>query len=167
MTQPARTSVPSVLFVCLGNICRSPAAEGVFLAALRAEGLQDRVAVDSAGTAGYHIGSLPDRRMIAAAARRGYDLTSRARQVTHTDLDQFDLVIPMDRDNQAGLVALHSAPRARIELLGHWLRGDTWPVEVPDPWSGGPEGFEFVLDLLEAAMPGLIAEVRQLPGQTG
>lgn len=150
----------SLLFVCLGNICRSPAAEGLFQDAIQRSGLTDRVLVDSAGTAGYHTGHPPDPRMVAAAAARGIRLTSRARQIQHGDLELFDLVIPMDRENLAGVLGLHSAPRSTIRLLSHWLDGGQWPVDVPDPWYGGPDGFEYVLDMLTAAVPGLLDEVR-------
>ncbi len=161
INQPGLSTV-SVLFVCMGNICRSPTGEGVFAAAVREAGLENRVVVDSAGTIGYHSGNPADKRMSAAASRRGFQLINRARQVTRTDLEEFDLVIAMDRDNLDGLRSLHSAPISRIELFSHWLDTKNWPVDVPDPYYGGAEGFEYVLDMIQAGVPILMEDVRQL-----
>lgn len=149
-----------VLFVCMGNICRSPAAEGIFSDIVRQQGLADQFLIDSAGTIGYHSGSPADRRMRAAAQKRGLELTSRARQVTHTDLDEFDWVIAMDRQNQSDLLALHSRPKSRVRLLSSFFESPTpWPVDVPDPYYGGEEGFEYVLDMLQSGCPRLLAEI--------
>jgi protein-tyrosine phosphatase len=150
-----------LLFVCLGNICRSPAAEGVMRALVEREGC-DHVEIDSAGTAGWHSGKLPDERMRQAARARGLDLSSRARQVMPDDLSKFDLVVAMDESNRRDLRALdpESMHAAKIRLLcdfctEHDLR------EVPDPYYGGPEGFEQVLNLLEDGCAGLLAEIRR------
>ena len=152
---------PRLLFVCLGNICRSPAAEGVFLHLLAREGLEDRFVVDSAGTGGWHVGNRADRRMRAAAERRGIHLPSRARQLDRDDLLQFDRILTMDDDN---LRAVHSLARefapgsatlARIEPITTYCR--RFQVsEVPDPYYGGDQGFEHVLDLLDDACTGLL-----------
>ncbi|MFN5194036.1 MAG: low molecular weight protein-tyrosine-phosphatase [Cyanobacteriota bacterium] len=155
--QPTR-----LLFVCLGNICRSPAAEGVFLQLLAREGLEHHFEVDSAGTGGWHVGKPADRRMQAAAGRRGINLVSRARQITPADLDRFDRILTMDHDNLQAVRSLErqlTAPRARIEPLVDHCRH--WRVqEVPDPYYGGPQGFEEVLDLLEDACLGLLDQLR-------
>jgi protein-tyrosine phosphatase len=151
-----------ILFVCLGNICRSPTAEAVVrtLAALEAPDLG--LEVDSAGTAGYHVGAPPDPRMRSAAARRGYDLnTLRARIVEPRDFERFDLILAMDREN---LAVLHRrAPeqaRERVRLFLEFAP-DAELEEVPDPYYGGPNGFEEVLDLVEAAARGLLSDLRQ------
>lgn len=141
-----------VLFVCTGNICRSPTAEGVFRKLADSAGVLDRVHVDSAGTHDYHVGEAPDERAIAHALKRGYDLRPlRARQVRRSDFDTFDRIVALDRGHRRQLES--SAPRdarARIELfLDHSLR---WKGEdVPDPYYGGSAGFEAVLDMIEEA----------------
>jgi protein-tyrosine phosphatase len=139
-----------ILFVCMGNICRSPAGEGVLQHFIDAQDLGERVACDSAGTIGYHAGNPADRRMSAAAARRGYRLTSRARQITRADLDAFDLILTMDEENHAHVRALARNPEeaARIRRFCDFVTA--FPDrEVPDPYYGGAQGFEHVLDLLE------------------
>ena len=151
-------TVKSVLFVCMGNICRSPTGEGVMLSLLEQRDLQSKVMVDSAGTIGYHAGNRADQRMRAAAEQRGYDLQSRARQITRSDLESFDLVIAMDRDNLQDIRALHPNPTATVKLLSDFL-DDSWPEDVPDPYYGGRQGFEFVLDMIEAACPQVIEEL--------
>lgn len=145
-----------ILFVCLGNICRSPAAEGVLRHVLRQRGLDGEIEVDSAGTGSWHVGERADPRMREAASRRGYDLTSRGRQVTPDDLDAFDLIVAMDRDNLDGVRRLGSGS-ADVKLLSDYL-DDSYPDEVPDPYYGGDRGFETVLDMLEAAMEEILAE---------
>jgi protein-tyrosine phosphatase len=152
-----------VLFVCLGNICRSPAAEGVFRHHLSQAGLSDRVLVDSAGTAGWHVGKPADPRMRAAAARRGLELTSRARQLELGDFSRFDHILTMDDDNLEAvqkLAARASASglnqRAEVEPLMRYCRLHK-VREVPDPYYGGNQGFEHVLDLLDDACAGLLA----------
>ena len=139
----------------MGNICRSPAAEGVFLHHLRKRDLVDHIGVDSAGTIDYHTGHLPDARMRDAAERRGYELNSRARQIQPDDLVTFDLVVAMDQENWDDIVRLDDAPRALLKMLSDFLP-DSWPRDVPDPYYGGRQGFETVLDMLEAACPAII-----------
>jgi protein-tyrosine phosphatase len=153
-----------ILFVCLGNICRSPTAEGVLRALAAREAPELALEVDSAGTAGYHIGQPPDLRTREAAARRGYDLsTLRARIVEPGDFERFDLILAMDHDNLE--VLRHRAPRHARERLRLLLEfaPDGAPEEVPDPYYGGPNGFEEVLDLVEAATRGLLAHLRRQP----
>lgn len=147
---------PKILFVCLGNICRSPAAQGVFLQKTQALGLD--VEVDSAGTGGWHRGDPPDSRMVAAASRRGIDLSGqRARQVDTGDFYVYDLILPMDDRNHTDLVDL--APRdgiARVRKFLSFASGSQKGGDVPDPYYGGAAGFDTVLDLLDEASDGLI-----------
>lgn len=152
-----------VLFVCLGNICRSPTAEGVFRARLRSSPLASRVRVDSAGTGGWHVGKVPDARACAAALKRGYDLSAlRARQVTADDFHRFDYLLAMDADNLAALHAMAPAGlRVRASLLLDLLPASS-VREVPDPYYGGDAGFERVLDLLETASDALLARLREI-----
>ena len=141
-----------VLFVCMGNICRSPAAEAVMMRF--AEEFDIDVDVDSAGTHDHHVGEKADSRMLASAEARGYELKSRARQVTPEDLspDQFDLVLAMDQENYTALQALADAPNTHIRIFSDYL-DDNWPNDVPDPYYGGDEGFDEVLDMLEEGCP--------------
>jgi protein-tyrosine phosphatase len=154
-----------ILFVCMGNICRSPTAEGVFrrLVADRAPGVE--IEVDSAGTHDYHVGDPPDPRSIAAAARRGVDLRRlRAREVRDDDFERFDLIIAMDRLNRETLLERSPAPfRERIRLFMEFA-GASEVEDVPDPYYGGPLGFERVLDLAEEAAAGLLDEVLERAG---
>jgi len=150
-----------VLFVCTGNICRSPTAEGVFRKLVADAGLADRVAADSAGTHAYHDGEPPDPRAQAHAQRRGYDLSRlRARRVTREDFRDFDLIVAMDREHHAILARL-APPSAghKVRLLLEFARGAAGD-EVPDPYYGGPAGFEHVLDLVEDATAGLLDRMR-------
>ena len=151
-----------LLFVCLGNICRSPAAEGVFMHLLNERGLNDRFVVDSAGTGGWHVGNPADRRMQAAASRRGIQLPSRARQISLDDLSTFDLVLTMDDDNLMAVQALAkeagSRATASIKPALSYARNYS-ETEVPDPYYGGDTGFEHVLDLLEDACSNLLDEL--------
>lgn len=151
-----------VLFVCLGNICRSPTADGIFRELVTSAKLDQKIMVDSAGTGAWHIGKAPDSRTIAAARTRGYDLSVlRARQVTARDFDEFDYILAMDEANLADLQQLK--PAHFTGHLGLFLefgaRGDY--REVPDPYYGGSDGFELVLDLVEDAAEGLLKHIRQ------
>ncbi len=150
----------SILFVCTGNICRSPTAEGVFRAVARTRGVLDRVRIDSAGTHDYHVGEPPDPRSVAHAARRGYDLRSlRARQVSGRDFLEFDWILAMDRGHLRLLNAVTPpGAEARVQLfLEHSAR---WPgLDVPDPYYGGEKGFETVLDMAEEASGRLLDAV--------
>lgn len=150
-----------VLFVCLGNICRSPTAEGVMRHRLQQAGLAAEVAVDSAGTAAWHIGKAPDPRTCAAAAQRGYRLHElRARQVQAEDFARFDLILAMDHDNLRELQRLRpDSAGAELDLL--LRRGGLAEHEVPDPYYGGSDGFERVLDLVESACERLIEQIRE------
>lgn len=151
-----------VLFVCLGNICRSPTAEGVVRALAAREAPELALEVDSAGTAAYHAGSPPDARTVAAALRRGYELAHlRARVVETGDFSRFDLILAMDRENLA--VLRRRAPataQERLHLFLDFAQGQE-RREVPDPYYGGANGFEDVLDLVEAATRGLLVHLRQ------
>ena len=151
-----------LLFVCLGNICRSPAAEGVFLHLLNERGLSDRFVVDSAGTGGWHTGNPADRRMQAAAARRGIQLPSRARQISLDDLSDFDLVLTMDDANLTAVqgLAREAGRRATATVRPMLSYAQSFSeTEVPDPYYGGEAGFEHVLDLLEDACSNLLDEL--------
>lgn len=153
-----------ILFVCLGNICRSPTAEAVFRSIAEREAPELRLVVDSAGTADYHVGDPPDPRSQAAARRRGYDMSAlRARVLALEDFERFDLILAMDRANLATLES--RAPRGRESQVRLFLEfaEDAGHDEVPDPYYGGPTGFEQVLDLVESASRGLIEHLRR-PG---
>ncbi len=147
-----------VLMVCLGNICRSPTAEAVLRHKLAAAGLDGHVEVDSAGTGSWHVGDPPDPRSQRHAARRGYELSAlRARQVCEADFERFDLVLAMDEDNLAELVRLQpDGGRAELRLFAG--------RPVPDPYAGGPAGFEAVLDLVEATSDALTRELARRLG---
>ncbi|MBU3058448.1 low molecular weight protein-tyrosine-phosphatase [Pseudomonas indica] len=149
-----------VLFVCLGNICRSPTAEGVFRHRVREAGLEERIHIDSAGTGDWHVGKAPDSRTCRAARLRGYDLSGlRARQFQREDFERFDLVLAMDRSNLRHIQAVRPAT-ARAELDLFLRRYDMALDEVPDPYYGGEDGFEQVLDLIERASDALLAEIK-------
>lgn len=158
----------SVLFVCTGNICRSPTAEGVFRKLVDDAGLGDRITADSAGTHGYHVGEAPDNRTQAAARRRGYDLSGlRARRVAREDFHRFDLVVAMDREHHEILAGI-APPSAghKVKLMMEFARRSAHD-EVPDPYYGGAEGFELVLDLLEDAAEGLLETLQRELGPRG
>ena len=150
-----------ILFVCLGNICRSPAADGVMQHMVQAAGLNDRVEIDSAGTGGWHAGDLPDTRMRKHAAKRGYSLTSRARQVETEDFTKFDFILAMDRQNLRDLreFAPSAAAMKRVQLFCEYVT-DRSESEVPDPYYGGDDGFENVLDLVENGCRNLLNMVQ-------
>jgi protein-tyrosine phosphatase len=152
-----------ILMVCLGNICRSPTAQGVFGHLLKQEAPELQVDVDSAGTADFHIGEPPDSRSMRAAMSRGVDLSAlRARQVAPEDFACFDLILAMDRDNLRALEAMRPEDsRARIQLFLEYA-SDLGRLEVPDPYFGDASGFEEVLDLSTAASRGLIAALQKI-----
>jgi protein-tyrosine phosphatase len=156
-------AVRNVLFVCLGNICRSPTAEGVFRHLLRQEAPELQVEVDSAGTADYHLGEPPDLRSQRAAMRRGIDLGGlRARQVTPGDFARFDLILAMDRANLLELEAMRPKnSRARVRLFLEYAP-ELGRLEVPDPYYRDASGFEEVLDFSAAASRGLLADLQKV-----
>ncbi len=152
-----------ILFVCLGNICRSPAAEAIFLHKLEQLKIIDEFYVDSAGTGGWHVGSLADSRMRDAASNRGIDIKSKARKISFDDFNNFDLILTMDNTNLRNVKTLSkeldTTFKAQIKpLLEYAIHSDL--IEVPDPYYGGDKGFDKVLDLLEDAIEGLIKHIR-------
>jgi protein-tyrosine phosphatase len=152
----------SVLFVCMGNICRSPTAEGVFRAIAEREGLARDLMIDSAGIGGWHAGEAPDRRACVAALRRGFDLTHmRARQVDVSDFARFGWIFAMDRWNLDELRAMQPPDHRGHVGLFLELAPDLATLDVPDPYYGGAEGFEHVLDLVEQASEALVAHLRR------
>ena len=155
-----------ICFVCLGNICRSPTAHGIFLGLVKDAGLSAQIHVDSAGTGDWHVGELPDRRARAEAARRGVTLDHPARQFTAADFGKFELIIPMDGSNQADLNAMapDDAARAKIRLFRSFDPASPPGAAVPDPYYGGAEGFTEVFEICDAASRGLLAFVRKTYG---
>lgn len=151
----------NVLFVCLGNICRSPAAQAVMQAMVDMRGLTDRFFIDSAGTGGYHIGDLPDKRMRVHARPRGYELTHRARRVQASDFEDFDLIVGMDAANVDDLCrkAATIEQERKVVMMGNYIRQYPHYDYVPDPYYEGSEGFELVLDLLEDACDCLLDRI--------
>ena len=151
--------VKKILFVCLGNICRSPAAEGIFKQKIKDRELENLFVVDSAGTGGWHVGNLADRRMREAALSRGIELTSRSRKIDHNDLYEFDHILVMDKDNLNAVKSLikdNTYPiNSKIKLILSYSKKSQLD-EVPDPYYGGQNGFEKVLDLLDDAIDELI-----------
>jgi protein-tyrosine phosphatase len=160
----AQTKPIRILFVCMGNICRSPTAEGTMRALVRDAGLENEIELDSAGTGGWHVGEAPDRRATAAAKARGIKLEGEAREVTIEDFDDFELLVAMDRFNLDALERLAPSAEARdkLRLLREFdpasqTAGD---LDVPDPYYGGHDGFEQVLELVQAACEGLLEQIR-------
>jgi len=170
-----RDDARRVLFVCLGNICRSPTAEGVFAARARERELDDVFEVDSAGTSAYHVGEAADARMRAAAQKRGYSLTSRARQIRDADFETFDLIVAMDRANYGDILSraeslgiaddvqrdsdeASDAACARVRTFCAYVP-ESGVEDVPDPYYGGAQGFERVLDLVEAGCDAIIDDL--------
>lgn len=155
-----------VLFVCLGNICRSPSSEGLFRQCVEESGIGLDITIDSAGTADYHTGQPPDSRAIAAAGARGIDLRNlRARRVDRSDFERFDYIIAMDRHNYDDLLRLAPADysgsiRLFLEYAENWQER-----EIPDPYYGGRDGFETVLDMIRDASLGLLSEIENAHGQ--
>lgn len=152
MTEPVK-----VLFVCLGNICRSPLAESVFRHLARERGVEDRFELDSAGTSGWHVGAPPDRRSAATARARGVEVAGRSRQLAARDLRRFDYVIAMDAENLAEIEALQAAAggTARVHRLREW-DPERGALDVPDPYYGGARGFEDVHDIVERSCAALL-----------
>ncbi|MBS0396667.1 MAG: low molecular weight phosphotyrosine protein phosphatase [Proteobacteria bacterium] len=160
--QAGLTKHTAVLFVCMGNICRSPTAEAVFRALAAAEAPELRLRIDSAGTHGYHVGDPPDPRTQAAARRRGIDMSGlRARRLTRNDFDEFDQVLVMDEQNRGDALRIAPrTPRASLRLFLEYAP-QLGRLEVPDPYYGGETGFEDVLDLVEEASRGLLDALRR------
>lgn len=152
-----------VLFVCLGNICRSPAADGIMNAVVAAHGAGHRWVIDSAGTGSWHVGQLPDKRMRVHARRRGYELDHICRQVRAYDFENFDLIIAMDADNQRNLRRMAPSPEAeeKIFSMADFALCASRYDYIPDPYYEGAEGFELVLDLLESACQGLYGSLSE------
>jgi protein-tyrosine phosphatase len=151
-----------ILFVCLGNICRSPTAEGVMRALVHDAGLDGQIELDSAGTGSWHVGDMPDARATAAAHRRGIVLAGSARQVRTEDFEDFDLIIAMDSSNLRDLrrLAPDETGRAKVRLLREFDPSATSDLDVPDPYYEGRGGFEEVLDLVQAACAALLDQVQ-------
>ena len=158
MTEPLKYSV---LFVCLGNICRSPAAQAVMQAMVDDRGLTERFFIDSAGIGGWHIGDLPDKRMRVHARPRGYELTHRARKVKPRDFEDFDLIVGMDAANVDDLCSMAATieQKDKVVMMGDYIRQFPHHDYVPDPYYEGREGFELVLDLLEDACDNLLNQI--------
>ena len=156
-----------VLMVCLGNICRSPAAHHVMEHLIAQRRLADVIEVDSAGTYGGHAGDLPDPRMRRAASKRGYQLTHRARHVSHADFAEFDLIVGMDGGNVADLrrMAATTEEMAKVDMMGRYITRFPHYDYVPDPYYEGAEGFELVLDLLEDACSHLLDHIEEMINQ--
>ena len=153
---------PSILFVCMGNICRSPTAEGIFRDKARQAGLAEKVEIDSAGTHDYHIGKPPDSRAQEAASKRGYDLSDlRGRQINAADFERFDYILAMDQDNLT-LLNQQCPPHLQHKVRRMLSFSTRYPnLDVPDPYYGGRSGFDHVLDMLEDAVEGLIQDIQQ------
>tara|TARA_Y100001978_G_C23496235_1_gene338765 strand:- start:91 stop:570 length:480 start_codon:yes stop_codon:yes gene_type:complete len=151
--------VKKILFVCLGNICRSPAAEGIFRQKVKDKGLEKLFIVDSAGTGGWHVGNLADPRMRETALSRGIELTSRSRKIEESDLFKFDYILVMDNDNLEAVRSIIKDQKnninSKIKLILSYSKNSQLD-EVPDPYFGGKDGFERVLDLLDDAIDGLL-----------
>lgn len=150
----------SILFVCMGNICRSPSAEAVMNTIILRNNLQEKIRCDSAGTIAYHSGEPADARMSRHAKKRGYDITSIARQIKGYDFDRFDYIIAMDKENYQNIITLdkNESYRNKVSMMMDYGKQFS-DSEVPDPYYGGAQGFEFVLDLLEDACIGLVKHI--------
>lgn len=158
--------MPKLLFVCLGNICRSPSAENIMNHLVEKTGLAGQIVCDSAGTSNYHIGDPPDRRMTAAAQRRGIPMRGAARQFTRSDFERFDMILAMDRANYANILALDTQGKYRDKVRMMCEFCTRFPDrEVPDPYYEGEAGFNYVIDLLTDACGGLLQSLE--PGNVG
>jgi protein-tyrosine phosphatase len=153
-----------LLFVCLGNICRSPAAENIMNHLINEAGLSDRISCDSAGTSGYHIGASPDRRMNGAASKQGLELRGKSRKLTFSDLQRFDLILAMDRENYQDILYLDREGKYedKVRLMCDFTTKKQDQV-VPDPYYGGQDGFDYVIELLFDACGGLLNYVVSSP----
>jgi protein-tyrosine phosphatase len=150
-----------LLFVCLGNICRSPAAENIMNHLIAQSNLQDKIICDSAGTSDYHIGSPPDRRMTLVASGRGIKMIGAARQFEAIDFESYDLILAMDKENYRNILYLDPDLRYQDKVRLMCDYAANYPdKEVPDPYYGGSDGFKYVMDLLSDACQGLLAEVK-------
>lgn len=151
-----------LLFVSLGNICRSPAAEGIMKSIVEKNDLQDVIEVDSAGTSGWHEGELPDERMRAHGEKRKYDFSSRSRKFKKTDFDDFDYIIVMDENNYNRVKSMSSSPEqtGKIHLMTEFSQQYGYYKHIPDPFYGGSSDFELVLDLLEDNCEGLLQKIK-------
>lgn len=156
-----------ILFVCLGNICRSPAAQGIMQDIVSRQGQPSDWLLDSAGTGGYHVGQLPDLRMRIHARSRGLDLNHRCRQVTESDFDRFDLIVAMDRSNSSRLraIAPTTEAEAKIVEMADYLPASAHYDHIPDPYYEGDDGFELVLDLLQQGCQNLFNRLSNTPRQ--
>jgi protein-tyrosine phosphatase len=156
----------NILFVCMGNICRSPSAEGFFATALQKSIYKEQVSIDSAGTHGYHVGHTPDSRAVATAAQFGVDISRlRARKVEVSDFNDFDLIIAMDRNNIEDLQRIRPADsKASLKMMMQY-HPEAQPAEVPDPYYGDMEGFTYMCQLLESATLGLLKDIETRLGQ--
>ncbi|MFN9175617.1 MAG: low molecular weight protein-tyrosine-phosphatase [Synechocystis sp.] len=153
-----------ILFVCLGNICRSPAAENIMNYQIAKAGLMAQFECDSAGTSSYHVGSSPDRRMGESLRKRGYPVTGQSRQFLVEDFEEFDLILAMDRDNYLGILRQDRQGNYahKVKMMCDYAQNFN-DKEVPDPYYGGQAGFDHVIDLLEDACRHLLAELNKLP----
>lgn len=151
-----------LLFVCLGNICRSPSAENIMRHLVAQAGLDQQILCDSAGTSSYHVGAAPDRRMQAAAQKRNIQLIGHARQFTRADFEDFDLILAMDQENYRNILSLDPAGKYRhkVKMMCDYVRNFK-DNDVPDPYYGGQSGFDYVIDLLLDACQGLLNEIQQ------
>lgn len=150
-----------ILFICLGNICRSPAAEGIMKALVERNGLTQKFLIDSAGTGGWHVGQLPDPRMRKLGTRHGYTFNSRARQFSHEDFSHFDLIVVMDGENYSSVIsrAHTEQERAKVVCMADYLTYHPHQATIPDPYYGGEPDFEQVIELLEEACQELLARL--------
>lgn len=152
-----------ILFICLGNICRSPAAEGIMLHIINNEGMGHLYQVDSAGLGGWHVGELPDPRMRRHGERHGYDFCSRARKFVPEDFDRFNIIVAMDQNNYDEIMSMARTPYdySKIVTMASYLRHHPTFKSIPDPYYGGDHGFELVISLLEDACKGLFDELQK------